>query len=1053
LVKKGEGDLVLKDTAGYQGHIRLREGTLKVPQRAIPSALPQGMYLHFDASGISSLSTTIEDTDEYVDTWRSIADSVFWSNSICARSSGANRPLLRRNELGEGKHVVDFGRFFDSMNGKYMTFATNETSAISDVDIVVPHVMTIVALMGAQHGGGNLVGKAEDNYFRRQAQFPSNYTGKVYTHTTLHSKAYIDGVFSDNSTLTGFATPGYQAYALVQSCLTDNNDKSKIKYIASCLNKSGGMRIAELAVYNRALTDREICDAHAYLLDKWLSRTAPGYALGEDSPIPALQNIMSDGGSVFVPEDETLFVGRVAGSVDLVKTGPGVLKVCDNALDSGAKIVALEGDVEITDTRPDVGGVSEVASNPSLHLASDDVNFMELVEKDDETLVPLLYDLNNRNAALRNMMDDADTAFAPALVRNGFASKNYLDFKVLGKTRGARFMSLARVLDSVRSAFVVWKPYSNPEGVTTLFPTVLGSTGNAGGFANVADFLRQNGYVFSANDVAGLAAEGEIRINGTKEVHTKIVETDVWQLHEYHTLGGSHVSAIGSDRGIESQCGGFALAEVILYERVLSEREKTATRNYLNKKWFGKTDDQLEPLPGIEANVIANIDVSGDVKLANADSVRVNVLAGKGVFAKTGTASLSIDDWSAFTGTVKIAKGTVSLSKKSPHLSDGAGEMVEDGLIYRADSSSGLLLVTNDAGRIDVKEWKSALDDGWAAYPMFNDSFPTMVDAPELNGVKVVDMAREASQGLVFKKDGVQKPLENIRSIFWMIGSQNGGGLLMGGGTNAANSAQRYNFHRNISTMPIQPSYGLVNNHAQAEVVGADWRINETAIAAGRVSSTGLSGEWDVLSMNFKEGAVPTQAEGFAFDGRTLGNASTQLNRVGGQRLAEVLVYNRRLTAEEVVSVEKYLIGKWKYKVQRGIPENVRVDIATGATLDLGGFKQEVAAVSGGGTIANGTLVPYQISVDSSGVYPVSTAAVELPDSMIIDLGDTDLSGVEDGLSIPVLKASSVTGLENKFVYIADGKTSAVKFSASWDSSSGILSVNVTKLALTIFVK
>ncbi|MBQ3097991.1 MAG: hypothetical protein IJC66_07520 [Kiritimatiellae bacterium] len=32
--------------------------------------------------------------------------------------------------------------------------------------------------------------------------------------------------------------------------------------------------------------------------------------------------------------------------------------------------------------------------------------------------------------------------------------------------------------------------------------------------------------------------------------------------------------------------GGFASAELLVYERELSEREKVATSNYLNAKWY-----------------------------------------------------------------------------------------------------------------------------------------------------------------------------------------------------------------------------------------------------------------------------------------------------------------------------------------------------------------------------------------------------------------------------------------------------------------------------------
>ena len=70
-----------------------------------------------------------------------------------------------------------------------------------------------------------------------------------------------------------------------------------------------------------------------------------------------------------------------------------------------------------------------------------------------------------------------------------------------------------------------------------------------------------------------------------------------FQLTELYPSGATHVSALACDRGTLS--GNARYAEVILYERELSEREKVATRNYLTAKWF--PDRQLQQLPEAEA--------------------------------------------------------------------------------------------------------------------------------------------------------------------------------------------------------------------------------------------------------------------------------------------------------------------------------------------------------------------------------------------------------------------------------------------------------------------
>jgi hypothetical protein len=70
--------------------------------------------------------------------------------------------------------------------------------------------------------------------------------------------------------------------------------------------------------------------------------------------------------------------------------------------------------------------------------------------------------------------------------------------------------------------------------------------------------------------------------------------------------------------------------------------------------------------------------------------------------------------------------------------------------------------------------------------------------------------------------------------------------------------------------------------------------------------------------------------------------------------IAEVLVFNRALTAPERAAVEKYLQTKW-FGGTPPLPETTKVVLATGATLNLNG-SATVAELSGSGAVSNGTL-------------------------------------------------------------------------------------------------
>ena len=76
--------------------------------------------------------------------------------------------------------------------------------------------------------------------------------------------------------------------------------------------------------------------------------------------------------------------------------------------------------------------------------------------------------------------------------------------------------------------------------------------------------------------------------------------------------------------------------------------------------------------------------------------------------------------------------------------------------------------------------------------------------------------------------------------------------------------------------------------------------------------------------------------------------------------IAEVIAYDRWLTDEERIATERYLQNKWGLKevaessvFTNVLPVATALTVAEGATLDLAGGYQEVASLSGAGTIAN----------------------------------------------------------------------------------------------------
>lgn len=147
----------------------------------------------------------------------------------------------------------------------------------------------------------------------------------------------------------------------------------------------------------------------------------------------------------------------------------------------------------------------------------------------------------------------------------------------------------------------------------------------------------------------------------------------------------------------------------------------------------------------------------------------------------------------------------------------------------------------------------------------------------------------------------------NIRTVFWVIGSRNGGGFLLGDSVTGGNR----HFHRGSSSggtygsIPADPLW-----HSGSEVGfvrnGVTWlngeQVNGTA--------TGLSGNYDLVSWSLTEAQDQANQTPFADMFASCYNAPNgRLN--GGQELGEVLIYTNRLSDIERVTTEQYLTRKW----------------------------------------------------------------------------------------------------------------------------------------------
>lgn len=1045
----GGGALALGDAENYNGTIRLVGGTLKLTARAVPSEPPTNALVHLDATAANAFETTEVNETNFVSRWRNLSDRIVNGNKLLyarsAQSDTSKMPYIRPEGMGTGLPIVDFGAL---NSGAFLKFETNNAKTVSLYGIA-----TVLALVGAQNGGGHLVGNNNGgNYFMRNGNSPTTYTDGLIRaqvngqHITLNGTngvVYLDGRRSASA--NGYLHAGYQVVAM-------RTPGSTINRIGSYTDSyTGALRLGEIMIYDRVLTDEEFADAQAYLMRKWMGRTAPGYAHPVGEKVPDVQQVLVTAPSkIDVPAGQTVRIGTLTLRAPLTLTGGGTLDVesavsLDEFLEIDSGVVKVVG-------RPPVTADCQLAAAPSFHVDASQTNTLETLEQNGTNFVKHWYDTSFRTLASKY------TARMPWVNTNEEARCNghpTVDFGPFG-SKGA-MLAFGRPLDSVRAIYVVW---SAPGG-----GFFLGSTGamngNYGGTGSFYDFHRgtdgSNGFsadspLFYNNAMVAHVSEGEIYVNGSL-TNRLYKPTDAFQLVEVHPRGGAHASAFACDRDFGDRYGGQRIAEAVLYERVLSEREKVATRNYLMQKWFNRESQALPSETVVDENPPLGAIVVEDTRTFEAaDGVKARAVLGAGVLEKTGAGTLTVGDLSGFTGTVQVAAGTLCVTGDAPVVD---AVLVTDGIIYHADAEHGVEVVTNELGDVRVTKWTSRHDATWSVVPGQSAASgrPTYMQWG-LNGLPAVDMVYGGKGGdgyqyLRFRHNDAYAHVGNIRSIFWVLGSHNGGGYLMGGGTNQYASASHYNFHRGL--LATKDSWDdtrsaanrLLGGPAHKDAREAGWWMNGKSV---NPQSASLSGGWDQLSMVLKGGY--TDAEGFAFDGRTITDG-VYLNRSGGQRLAEVVIYDRSLTDAERLQMETYLRSRWGLGVHASAENAASVDLAAAAVLDLSGSTQYVASVTGGGTVRNGTLVPGALVADAAATaWPTVTAALAFQAPQEIEL--RNLPDNQKHLWIPVLVPSSNVTLPST---VFTGDEVHPGYGAHLRLRDGVLGVEINGLGTQILFR
>ena len=289
-----------------------------------------------------------------------------------------------------------------------------------------------------------------------------------------------------------------------------------------------------------------------------------------------------------------------------------------------------------------------------------------------------------------------------------------------------------------------------------------------------------------------------------------------------------------------------------------------------------------------------------------------------------------------------------------------------------------------------------------------------------LNGLPVLDFgnlgqdAKANDNRMMYFKSY----LSNIRTVFWVIGSKEGGGFLLG--DNVSDNGKRH-FHRDAGTANLyggQPQDPLWGGSDKGPVRNGETWINMQPVDG---TTTGLSGNFDLVTWRLSAlDDLANNTAGAIWFASCFDAGNGRLN--GGQELGEVLIYTNRLTDAERRLTGLYLSRKWFPQMAQDSfsPKSVSLDGA-GAVFCNGHGTLHIASLiinATGVSVTGNPMTVGTLTVTGSGelqcdrLQTLEAGALELLSGATLTV-DTDSHlalNVTGSLTLPDTASFRVTG-------------------------------------------
>ena len=949
---QAKGKLIVNRSPGPYSVAQVRNGTLAIVggDNDVSTPVP-GAWARFDATAVDSFTM---DSEGNVTTW-SDADGNGVSMSV--DNNSANKPI-RREDSVTGKTLVDFcirsGIADRTNNGSRLKFPEAKED-ISEVFFVFRD--------NSSSAAGHIVDKAfprqgNVNYlFKGWGSLPK---GLMMGEFRLNGQAVVPDVVYDFTRGLNVVSASYRSGG------------GSVTYVAGAVgsDSAGGLQLAEILFYTNALTAAERRHNNDYLMKKWKGVGVRDYGA-----------VMLESGASISVESGTARVRELTLSSDLLsKSGEGRLEVET----IGKNLTSLSvsgGEVSLKGTLTHSANPQPAADPFAWFDAADSVSLETMVSNYNDTATTFVtrwrdkrgngYTLSRVGTMTHKNCGDGTTA-----ATDGAA------FPTLDATTGPHPMvDLGPFYNPSSSKHYGWingnsglstwlrlyKDGSANNGNTRQGFVVFFKTNRDGNPINSSDWSLRNAggtnprSMFLNDSYAGTPAlGGHWTYDGVTVNPGNISLPADGKAHLGSFLfadGNPWVNVFGADMDVSGNgAGGCKIAEVILYDRVLTEQERLDTERYLMAKWNCGTHPADNSISSVGTLTFSNgtpavIDVDSNMTFGRIDRDASGAIVKKG----SGTATVSVFDPNAHDVTaVTVEDGSLTLT--CDPLADAWAHLDAT----RADS----IVYTTTAGTNYVSRWKDISGHGndvtTPSGPAFKPTWHTVhLDADN----KLADSGREM-------------PVVDMGEYY------NYEQLASGSSKWPTNTASAMDFPN--SQIPLQEFYIV---HADIDHWNGNNKNNYMGIlgytAAGNQVFPFLRKDQAVMSTSapspMRYGYIGVNAESKSISFKpTLRQlnvytiaATNQVtarwtlarrgqNQLGGQVLGEVILFQTANTAERRNAITSMLLNKWRgQQSQTPLTSSWTLgslSVANGSSLAVNaveGFAYTATSLGGAGTISS----------------------------------------------------------------------------------------------------